>query len=424
MGSFLAPLWFFLFLSYHGKGCHGDIVYDTDPPSRPAHLNALTKFSFGIIADIQYEQKEMYSHRYYADSVSKLKKCVKYFNEHRPAFLFSLGDVTDRRNHSNLETILQILNTSQSPVYHVLGDHDLKRKTDSGQVYVDLGMPSPRYVLHPPPEVTSQHRVAFVVLNTNEISTYNTDASPEVMAQAVWMMRSMKKRKMRNYHSYNAAMSGKQLHWLRATLQQLCEEGNDVILFGHHSVAPAFFETNLWNDDQVREIIANIPNYPNCVRAYFNGHTHVLRHDVIGTTHYVSVPGMVQSRNTSFGVVDVLEGLHGLLFRVVWWGRVGSLHLMRNGTVIVSPPEWVPLLQRDKDVLAFKLARSHKHKKETLTQPKDILVVAKTQQIQSHGDAQADDIHGRADTTLIILVFSMPFILCVIRKWVRTRQSK
>ncbi len=49
------------------------------------------EFSFGIVADLHYADKEMRINRYYRESVAKLQQCVDTFNARELRFRDSAG---------------------------------------------------------------------------------------------------------------------------------------------------------------------------------------------------------------------------------------------------------------------------------------------------------------------------------------------
>ena len=52
-------------------------------------------FKFGVIADIQFADKDMRINRHYRTSILRLRESVEYFNESPPGFVIQVGDVID-----------------------------------------------------------------------------------------------------------------------------------------------------------------------------------------------------------------------------------------------------------------------------------------------------------------------------------------
>ncbi|MGK0301143.1 MAG: manganese-dependent ADP-ribose/CDP-alcohol diphosphatase, partial [Planctomycetota bacterium] len=52
-------------------------------------------FSFGVLADVQYADKDRSGARYYRTSLDRLTSCVKDLNQRDLAFVMQLGDFID-----------------------------------------------------------------------------------------------------------------------------------------------------------------------------------------------------------------------------------------------------------------------------------------------------------------------------------------
>src|SRR5690606_17877698 len=88
-------------------------------------------FRFAIIADIQYGDKETAKGRYYRTSLERLLKCVDDLNRRKLSMVVQMGDIIDghrddiKKTHEDLRSILNVLNSLNFPIYHVVGNHDL-----------------------------------------------------------------------------------------------------------------------------------------------------------------------------------------------------------------------------------------------------------------------------------------------------------
>ena len=72
------------------------------------------------------------------------------------------------------------------------------------------------------------------------------------------------------------------------------------MLYCHFPVYPKNVH-NLWNAKEIIEIIeAN-----SCVKAYINGHNHSGNYGKKKGVHYVTMKGMVDTKDTSYAVVTV-----------------------------------------------------------------------------------------------------------------------
>jgi len=111
---------------------------------------------------------------------------------------------------------------------------------------------------------------------------------------------------------FNGALGEAQVCWLRETLQEAHDEGEQVVLLSHVVLHPDATPngnglTLLWNYEEVLEVIRAAPTPPSAV---FCGHAHLPVHyvDQITGTHHVTFasPLEVEPGHNSFALVDVL----------------------------------------------------------------------------------------------------------------------
>ena len=87
-------------------------------------------FKFGLIADTQYADRPLNIGRYYRNALKKTEYCMEAFQKEEVNFCVHLGDIIDWPNQIDngckaLETILPVLNRLDTPMYYVIGNHDL-----------------------------------------------------------------------------------------------------------------------------------------------------------------------------------------------------------------------------------------------------------------------------------------------------------
>eukprot|EP00760_Papus_ankaliazontas_P003403 PhM_4_TR11600/c1_g1_i1/m.60654 len=120
---------FFIFCSHSTPFCvSASIVWGTEPmlPSIDDSIfksndndnnnnstdSHSTRASFAIIADIQYADQKPSSHRFYLQSLDKLRNSLSYFNRYwnrlQLQFVANLGDLTDKRAIANRPPVLSI----------------------------------------------------------------------------------------------------------------------------------------------------------------------------------------------------------------------------------------------------------------------------------------------------------------------------
>ncbi len=244
-------------------------------------------FEIGLVADAQYADVEAKGTRFYRQSIGKLGAAVDHFNGRDLAFCVHLGDLIDREWKS-FDEITQPLVRSRHRWHQLLGNHDFDviDELKSG-VPKRLGMPW-RYGSF----VHGQFR--FVVLDTNDVSTYAHAAGTAERSAAERELASVKERKLRQAQPWNGAIGTTQLAWLDRTCAEARAAGQKVIIFAHHPVFPDN-EHNLWN---AADVLTTLDRHPHVV-AWLNGHNHAGNYGERNGVHFVTMHGMVETADTT-----------------------------------------------------------------------------------------------------------------------------
>ncbi len=257
------------------------------------------KYLFGVIADVQYADKDSAGERNYRKSIETLAETVSHLNSknlidsasyigksRKPSFVVQLGDIIDGGPNAkeDLDAVLRAYNKIKARKYHVLGNHDfdgLDRKT----VLKKLRMRKPYYDFR-------KGKCRFVVLDTTDISLsggWPEDSENYRLAEE--FLEKLKKQNAPNAETWNSAIGAEQKQWLDKVLTDAEKRKQKVIVFGHHPLTPHNDQHTLWNSDEIIEIFES----HNCVAAYLAGHRH--RDDYIFQNGicYVTIEGMVES---------------------------------------------------------------------------------------------------------------------------------
>jgi hypothetical protein len=232
--------------------------------------------TFGVLADIQYADKETHGSRHYRSSIGKLTDCIKDLNAGDLDFVIQLGDIIDGRWHrdgaidfpavnTDLKTVLKFFNQFNAPRYHVVGNHCmvagaqiLHQQLDLEKFYYDFTVPSAK-------------GWRFIVLDGN-------DAGYGIIGD-------------------------KQLAWLRVTLDQAAQRDERVICFCHYAVLPAAAEGARM---AVTEPVLKVIEDPGCVVAWFAGHHHAGGYAFQKGIHHLTCKGMVEGPTANaYSVVEV-----------------------------------------------------------------------------------------------------------------------
>lgn len=249
------------------------------------------KFSFGAIADCQYCEAPDRGQRKYSASKEKLRQCVKHFNQEDLSFVIHLGDFIDR-NFSSFDDLLPIYNSLNAPGYHVLGNHDFEVADKYKELVPEkLGMPSKYYDF-------KIKNWRFLCLDGNDLSFIAYPKDSEGYRRSEKYYRENKIRSPK----WNGGVGKEQLNWMRDTLKRAEQAQEKLILFSHFPVYPAD-PHNLWNAQEVIKLLEEF----SCVKAYINGHNHKGKYGIKKGIHYLTLKGMVETKESAFSIIQVYQ---------------------------------------------------------------------------------------------------------------------
>jgi manganese-dependent ADP-ribose/CDP-alcohol diphosphatase len=260
-----------------------------------ARAAATRGFEIGLVADAQYADIEPLRTRHYRQAVERLDDAVEHFNRRELAFCAHLGDLIDR-DWQSFDEIMRPLSRSRHRWHQLLGNHDFEVLDElKPKVPERLGMPS-RYTFF------DRAGVRFVVLDTNDISTYAHPAGALERAEAEKRLAEAREARIVQAQPWNGAIGAVQLAWFDRTCAAARTEGRKVIVLAHHPVAPAGHH-NAWN---AGEVLAVIDRHPQVV-AWFNGHNHAGAFAERNGVAFVTMRGMVETPDTTaFATAEIL----------------------------------------------------------------------------------------------------------------------
>jgi 3',5'-cyclic AMP phosphodiesterase CpdA len=261
-----------------------------------AHAQVPPRFTFAVLADIQYADQPPTPKRDYRGSWERLSRAVDAINKAAPAFVIQLGDLVDAGANS-LPRILPIYRGLHAPAYHVLGNHDFC--LPRAELLQRLGMREAWYDF-------KSHGWHFIVLDGMDISLPGRAPGTPQHDAAVAMLAALKARNAPNAQDWNGAIGDAQKRWLQDVLQQAAAQKQPAIVFCHF---PVLAESStpqhlLWNAPEILAILDTAP----APAAYMDGHDHNGGYALRRGVHFVTFPGMVESgiRN-SYTLVDVYD---------------------------------------------------------------------------------------------------------------------
>ncbi|KAM4664007.1 manganese-dependent ADP-ribose/CDP-alcohol diphosphatase-like isoform 2-T5 [Discoglossus pictus] len=310
---------------------------------------AAPSFSFGIIADIQYADKDdgfnymKTRMRYYRNSLTLLQHAIQEWAVEtiKPECILQLGDIIDgfnvmnKESEASLEKVLVEMENLKIPFHHVWGNHEfynfsrkyltqsklntnsLENKLEWSEVTSEIVPPKEDlesfYVYHFSPFP----KFRFVLIDSYDLSVIGRDPS------SVKYEKSMKLLKENNHNEdlnsptglrkpyfvqFNGGISTAQLNWINSVLTSSDEKEEKVIVLGHLPIHPdaADIICLAWNYQEVLSVLQSHP----CVVGYFAGHDHDGGYcqDVCGI-HHITFKGVIETPPDSqaFGTMYIYK---------------------------------------------------------------------------------------------------------------------
>ena len=265
--------------------------------SAPAILRGavLAGFEIGLVADAQFADVDDKGTRFYRKSLGKLADAVDHFNGRDLAFCAHLGDLIDREWRS-FDEITRPLAASRHRWHHLLGNHDFDVLEElKAKVPERLGLEA-RY------RFFDHREFRFVILDTNDVSTYAHAAGAPEQIAATAELKRLQVAEIRQAKPWNGGIGAAQLAWFDRVCAEAHAARRKVIVLAHHPVAP-HNDHNVWNSPAVLTALKNQP----AVVAWFNGHNHAGHFADHAGVPCVTMHGMVETAaTTAFATVRIL----------------------------------------------------------------------------------------------------------------------
>ncbi|MEM9328478.1 MAG: metallophosphoesterase [Bacteroidota bacterium] len=252
--------------------------------------------TIGLVADPQYADKPTAGKRYYGESLWKLEEAIDTFNHYQVDFVQTLGDVIDVKWES-FDAVLPIYEQLDPGIesYQLLGNHDFDVDAKRfGELLGKLDMPDYYYSY-------AKQGWRFIVLDATDYAYYS------------YLLHGHDTTEVNRYYAYadgkpnqqrwNGAIGEAQQNWLAQQLDSATMLDQKVILFSHLPLRPLDDPHNLWNNEQILKLIEGRPN----VVAYINGHNHAGAYEVKDGIHYLTMFGMVDTEDSSYGILEIYQ---------------------------------------------------------------------------------------------------------------------
>ncbi|XP_018428921.1 PREDICTED: manganese-dependent ADP-ribose/CDP-alcohol diphosphatase [Nanorana parkeri] len=300
-------------------------------------------FTFGVIADIQYADKDDgYNYvktrmRYYRSSLSLLQDAAQEWASEtaRPAFILQLGDIIDGFNvplgasETSLAKVLDEFDKLKVPVHHIWGNHEFynfsrKQLVESKLNSAHLGetqVISPENG-HVPESFYAYHFSPFpkfriLLMDSYDFSVIGRDPTSHKYVKSLKVLKQKNKNADLNsptglddpqFVQFNGGISHAQLNWINDVLQSSDNNGEKVMVAGH---LPIYLPSTdpiclTWN---YLEVLSTLQSHPSVV-AYFAGHDHDGGYcqDEHGI-HHITFNGVIETPPDSqaFATMEIYE---------------------------------------------------------------------------------------------------------------------
>jgi manganese-dependent ADP-ribose/CDP-alcohol diphosphatase len=242
----------------------------------------------GLVADPQYADVPPIGTRFYRESIGKLTAAIEHFNPLDLDFCVNAGDSIDR-DWASYDAILKVFAKSKHKFHQVLGNHDFELPDDfKARVPERLGMARRYYSV-------SKNGFCLAMLDTNDLSlyAYPKDA-PETTASIQEFNRHLPTGAI-NIQPWNGSVGPAQLKWLEEICRAAAAANEKVIIFAHHPILPAGINHNEWNSSALVGLVTGNKN----VVAWINGHNHAGAYALHEGVPYITLRGMVETKNTN-----------------------------------------------------------------------------------------------------------------------------
>jgi len=250
--------------------------------------------SIGLVADPQYADNPAAGKRYYRESLWKLKEAIVTFNAEDVDFVQNLGDIIDKgwESYDSILPVYQHLNSGIEN-YHLLGNHDFAVDSSHlADLLETLSMPDYYYSY-----VKKAWR--FIVLDATDYSYFSNSLHKHDTNQINSYYNNTEGKS--NHYRWNSAVGEKQQNWLKQELDSARSLKQKVIVFSHMPLRPLNTAENLWDNEEIIDIIESSPN----VMAFINGHNHAGDYVFKNGIHYITIFGMVDTMINSYGILEI-----------------------------------------------------------------------------------------------------------------------
>lgn len=268
-------------------------------------------FSFGLLSDVQYADKDTVGKRRYRDGLVNLENCVDDFRTKDLRFVVHCGDIIDGRggvenSRKDLIQVLDAFSRLTCEVHHVIGNHCLEVPRE--ELVQRLEMKQNYYSF-------SHGSWRFINVDSMAFSVCGLDVAEPAYLQAKEWLDQHKGDAYPSARAWNGGLGEQQRDWLKTELAAAERVGQQVVVFSHHPVLAESSTAGhlLWDHQEVLTILDQSPAFT----AWINGHDHAGGFAERNGRSFLTMPAVVNSdpANNAYATVDVFADrmeIHGV----------------------------------------------------------------------------------------------------------------
>jgi manganese-dependent ADP-ribose/CDP-alcohol diphosphatase len=260
----------------------------------PLYSQQKPLFTFGLMTDVQYADRDNSGSRYYRMSPAKLQEAVQVFNREKVAFVLHLGDFIND-NLKSFDTLLKITGKLEVPLYFIPGNHEFGVQPGvKDKVMPKMGLTKHGY------RSFTRDDWRFIMVDGSETGIFRYEKESRRYEMNQEAMEKLKAGGATNAFEWNGGISRKQYKWVEKNIIEAGKKGERVILCCHFPLTPEKAPELLLNAPEVKKLIEKYPS----VFAWLNGHVHVSQWVEQNGVNYVSFRGMVEKDANAFCIVS------------------------------------------------------------------------------------------------------------------------
>lgn len=243
----------------------------------------------GLLADIQYADKEDSGKRHYRGTLDAFERCVTDWEDEDFDFVCQLGDIIDDRDtldqsREDLDRVLALFERlGDEELVHVLGNHCFSVPRPELMRKLEMELPYHSW---------SEAGWRFIVLDALQFSECGwPEGSAQREAGTAWL--ELHESDGEWARPWNGALGRRQRAWLRNELWRAERAREKAVIFCHLPTLEEAAEavTILWDHPQVLEILDASP----AAFAWFAGHHHAGGYAQRSGVHHVTIEGMLEA---------------------------------------------------------------------------------------------------------------------------------